>query len=133
MAASGITTASRSNIWRLGAWATPRVLTLDALAATDSKPFVCDAFKDLLTANVKVVGVELQVTVSVSPIPFVNWSHSKSILFEADSNGSDKFQWHELAIGEAPHFPQSSMQVTLVPEPNGAGHVEGHITHHHDP
>jgi hypothetical protein len=41
--------------------------------------------------NIEIAGVELQVTVTVSPFSFIDWSHPKSVLFETDSNGSEKF------------------------------------------
>jgi hypothetical protein len=109
VAATGLVPASPATPWNVEAFVRHDVLTLDSLSATEHRPFVCDAFKQIKPINVKIDGVELQVTVTVSPLPFINWPCSKSVLFEADGDGTSTFQWHELRIGESPDFPKSSM------------------------
>jgi hypothetical protein len=111
VAGTGIKPASAEAPWSIQGAATNRVLTLGELVANDHKPFVCDTFRNIETPNMKLDGVELQVTVTVSPLSFPNWPYVKSVLFEADSDGTSKFKWHELAIGEQPHFPKSSMKM----------------------
>jgi hypothetical protein len=120
VAVTGLQPASDTAPWDVGGWARGRVLNQDFLVPTDPKPFVCDTFRGISTKNVKIVGVDVLVTATVSLLPYLNWpSYSKSILFEADSDGTSKFRWHELAIGEQPHFPKSSMQMQLVPAGKG--------------
>jgi len=113
VAVNGVKPASKAFPWNLKAVGTPRIRSLDVLSPDDPKPFVCDAFRNLRPTNVTIVGVEVQVTVTVSPFSSIYWPFPKSILFEADSDGTDKFQWHELAIGEEPHFPQAAMWMNL--------------------
>ena len=109
LAATGLVPASPATPWEGKVSFRHQVLTLDSLSATERRPFVCDAFKQIKPINVKIDGVEVQVTVTVSVLPFINWAYPKSVLFEANGDGTTEFQWHELKIGEQPHFPQSSM------------------------
>lgn len=85
------------------------VFNLDELPSTARRPVVCKAFQQIEPRNLKIVGVEVRVTVSVSPFSFFNWRHVKSVLFEADSDGATEFEWHELRVGEKPHFPMASV------------------------
>jgi hypothetical protein len=109
VAVNGLRPASKQFPWDIKAFGYDRVLTVDALPPDEPKPFVCDVFKGLSPTNVAIVGVEAQVTVTVSPFSFVKLPYPKSVLFEADSNGTQEFQWHELAVGERPHFPKADM------------------------
>jgi hypothetical protein len=109
LAATGLVPASPATPWGANVSFRHQVLTLDSLSATERRPFVCDAFKQIKPINVKIDGVEVQVTVTVNLLPFINWAYPKSVLFEANGDGTTEFQWHELRIGEQPHFPRSSM------------------------
>lgn len=123
VAVNGLRPASKEFPWDLKTLGTARIRTLDALYPDDPKPFVCDTFRNLQPTNVSIVGVEIQVTVKVNPFSLVYWPYSKSILFEADSNGTEKFQWHELAIGEEPDFPKADMLMKLRPDSRMQGAV----------
>jgi hypothetical protein len=111
IAANANLAASRRDLVTLARY---RVRTLNGLLPDDPKPFVCDAFKDLTAINATVTGVEVRVTVTVSPFSFINLAYSKSILFETDSNGTRKFQWHELSVGETPHFPKANWWLQIL-------------------
>jgi hypothetical protein len=103
----------QKNPFRLSWLSNYPVLKLDELPTTDNKPFVCDIFRVFGGFNTHVAGAEVQISVQVSPFRHVHWPFSKSILFEATSEGSGKFHWHELAIGEQPHFPKAAIQIKL--------------------
>jgi len=108
IAATGLVPSTPRTPWKVNAFVRRDVLNQDALPAMEPRPFVCNGFKQIRPTNLKIDGVELEVRVSVSPLSFINWTHSKSVLFEADGDGTAKFQWRELGIGEEPHFPKSS-------------------------
>jgi hypothetical protein len=117
VAFQGLRPASPANPWHVTNETKPTIINFDELAPIDRKPFVCDNVRNIHAQNVRIEGVELEVKVRSSPFSFINWPHSTSRLFEADSAGNGKFRWHELKIGETPHFPKASATMSLRENP----------------